>query len=1302
MISRSDIDLRAVILYNKKICFVLVEVSVRVSVEKQVDVMRCNLSVDNRLKRNKPKVLEELYRLLQSSPVFDVHIERLSDGSMNQRRVNVYAEPALGEENKGQGTQVMECEWTGQGLEVVHYYVTKKRLHLGNNRHKQLRMSFDHKGLVSPELTLDLYSIIQSLPIASERSEYVKKRITGWEAYLRVMERNADVEKLEIAVRSARLSQDFRKVTFELQKLPNGFDKFYGKSAVRVAQTNQSIGKVVQVQMGKRVIDVELDRNLQEQAREGKWKVPVGGKLAFDNVAEMAQINRLKEGFKRLENGWAVNPNLEKLLFEDRPLIRKSKIPTGLEFKQNLNDFQRQAVEGAMGAQDLYVIQGPPGTGKTTVITEICYQNAKMGLKTLVASQSNLAVDNALGKLMTDQEIRILRIGRSESIEEEGQRFVEEQVALYWKEQTLASIQTHVNQFEKNGSAIRAELLKTEDTLQELESEKKALELRVNEKKEAQVQLEELELKIDALQIQIEESTEEKENLVGQLESNQERLGKVKAQYDQAKEQVALYKGTDRFSNEQSKVQSEIHELDNHVMYIDAESSLAGNKQERDVQASTLKKTRLKQVMMQNSYGRIETTKKLADLRDIMGHESWAYSDEVMALISQLANQHDRLKQTVNGAPEVDETLNKAIDYALEKLKTHQYDMNMLAKKVEMTSLKDRSEMLDTSVTKVVNAFREYVKKIHLSKVLNPAQLQSLSSYYEKMMSVKTARDAAIRSQVELKKDIINRFDSLKEFVERAMAKRLKELDEEIASLQSTVERLSNEISEAENVVADLSQKVTLNDSSVTVEELRNRLSEKQRVIDEMGTEESFVEGLVLTEQGFKEDVLKQTEEINQLEEAISKIEQLLVDKMTGKDEMKAKLPELKEIVAVDIENLLEQTETTYQDTSLQLSELKRNETFLEVSNDIRLEWKEMLEQSTAYDLDEIKKLYIQYANVIGVTCSISASKDFVSQYPDFDVVIIDEVSKATPPELLLPMLKGKKIVLVGDHHQLPPLVGQDTMDEVLEDIEDSKEKAELKAILKESIFERLFKDLPESSKTTLRIQYRMHEHIMETINPFYREKNYGLACGLANSDVDRDHLLDGKQFKRGQHIVWYDIPNEQGFLEEREQHSRSFYNEAELKKTRELLLDLNEATATAKKEGRLEQHVKKKVGVISFYGEQVKRVNRLLSQELDLPHLHCRTGTVDKFQGMEMDVIVLSFVRNHQQPDGNIGFLKDYRRLNVALSRARELLMIVGSVDMFTKRAQGESQKEMFRHVLKVVKQHEGLKQLETSVGRK
>ncbi|MER2237627.1 MAG: AAA domain-containing protein, partial [Psychrobacillus sp.] len=154
-----------------------------------------------------------------------------------------------------------------------------------------------------------------------------------------------------------------------------------------------------------------------------------------------------------------------------------------------------------------------------------------------------------------------------------------------------------------------------------------------------------------------------------------------------------------------------------------------------------------------------------------------------------------------------------------------------------------------------------------------------------------------------------------------------------------------------------------------------------------------------------------------------------------------------------------------------------------------------------------------------------------------------------------------------------------------------------------------------------------------------------------------------------------------------------SRFNQAELDSIRKILIDLDKATEKAKQEGRMEQHEKKSIGVISFYGEQVKRIDRLIQQEMNLKHLHFRTGTVDKFQGMEMDVILLSMVRNNQDKSGDIGFANDYRRLNVALSRARELLVIVGSVEMFTKRAKQKSSREMYGRLKTIVKQKEGFR---------
>jgi len=181
---------------------------------------------------------------------------------------------------------------------------------------------------------------------------------------------------------------------------------------------------------------------------------------------------------------------------------------------------------------------------------------------------------------------------------------------------------------------------------------------------------------------------------------------------------------------------------------------------------------------------------------------------------------------------------------------------------------------------------------------------------------------------------------------------------------------------------------------------------------------------------------------------------------------------------------------------------------------------------------------------------------------------------------------------------------------------------------------------------------------------------------------------------------MWLDLPNESAYFEERMSGGKSLYNAAELQEIRTLLVDLNEAAGEAKRAGRIHPDQQKSIGVISFYGEQVKRLQRMIDQELRLPHLTVRTGTVDRFQGSERDIIVLSMVRNNQNKHGDIGFAKDYRRLNVALSRAKELLVLVGSSKMFTERAKQPDTRTMYRHVLEVVKQKNGLKVLEKSRG--
>jgi superfamily I DNA and/or RNA helicase len=98
---------------------------------------------------------------------------------------------------------------------------------------------------------------------------------------------------------------------------------------------------------------------------------------------------------------------------------------------------------------------------------------------------------------------------------------------------------------------------------------------------------------------------------------------------------------------------------------------------------------------------------------------------------------------------------------------------------------------------------------------------------------------------------------------------------------------------------------------------------------------------------------------------------------------------------------------------------------YFERSRRLINDWAKRLRAADPRDEADLRQIYIDNANVIGITCVQAGSRRFSEEYRNFDCVIVDEVSKATPPELLLPMLKGAKIVLVGDSRQLPPMIGQ-------------------------------------------------------------------------------------------------------------------------------------------------------------------------------------------------------------------------------------------------------------------------------------
>ncbi|MGN0614520.1 MAG: AAA domain-containing protein, partial [Porcipelethomonas sp.] len=192
-----------------------------------------------------------------------------------------------------------------------------------------------------------------------------------------------------------------------------------------------------------------LDRDILTVKPFGKDPIEIMKELSsglrlivYDGAADIT-CKRMKSGLDKLCRGEAVNKRLPEFIFDPEKANRSvgENITLSREnlLSENMNPEQIRAVEGVLNAEDLYLIQGPPGTGKTTVIAEICYQNAVRGLKTLIVSQSNLAVDNAISRVMNHADVRVLRKGDSSRVEEEGLPFVEDNVVATWISQITKS-----------------------------------------------------------------------------------------------------------------------------------------------------------------------------------------------------------------------------------------------------------------------------------------------------------------------------------------------------------------------------------------------------------------------------------------------------------------------------------------------------------------------------------------------------------------------------------------------------------------------------------------------------------------------------------------------------------------------------------------------------------------------------------------------------------------------------------------------------------------------------------------------
>lgn len=306
--------------------------------------------------------------------------------------------------------------------------------------------------------------------------------------------------------------------------------------------------------------------------------------------------------------------------------------------------------------------------------------------------------------------------------------------------------------------------------------------------------------------------------------------------------------------------------------------------------------------------------------------------------------------------------------------------------------------------------------------------------------------------------------------------------------------------------------------------------------------------------------------------------------------------------------------------------------------------WKEESDGQQNYALIP---MILQSVDIVGATCiGINSQKRFASL--DFDVAIIDEAGQIQVHNALVPMSVARKAIMLGDHKQIPPVADK----ELVELCEHNGVKADL---LNKSLFEFMYFNLPDSHKTMLDTQFRMPSEIADTISTWFYEGKYKSAGFKMNLKS-----LMPSVFSSPYAVI--DTSGERDRYETKKEGS-GCYNLLEAKIIADLIMyvlahpELEISFAN--------------IGVISAYKLQVRTIkNEILRRPGMAKHraeINEMVASLDSYQGQERKLIIYSFTKSsYKAPEkqGRIGFLSELRRLNVAMTRCKEMLIMIGDMN--------------------------------------
>jgi DNA polymerase III delta prime subunit len=1266
---------------------------------------------------------------------------------------------------------------------------------------------------------------VQQIPFWDDRHIPTTEQLKVWHTFLNVEKRIAEARQFCVPFRAHNYGSGFKIVTFEIDRNSatlDGYDEnplqvgdfrerlkkarnediilFDSPPGSRSSRDGETLGSIAEIDFESGKLRIKLDFDLGDRMAGGRYQLPKQGFLYFEAAGDISQIERKKKALKMLTDGRAQNPYLSEFLFDSsqaRSPDKLIKLDRQNLLNPNANDDQLAAVETVLSARDLILIQGPPGTGKTTVIAEICYQIARQGGKTLIASQANLAVDNALSRLVHNPAIRALRKGKAHKVQEEGQPFLEENAIGTWLQNTATDCEQKLSQRLTNVKSLQELLAESDRFTAYFASEKAffnelkhlheskasfeekwnelttAYQLVLTEKSEIESVISGLVNLLDAPQVDWEspevaefmprlkpysESNVLVENFMANVRicaSNAIQIGfdrpacgafgiavwlreTVAAQLSEFK--VAFDRADDvchAMSTvvESLRVSRQMSDAVNQLQLGDRQNQTHRHNLEQKIKNLELRKAEIAAVVVAVAEW-IETADTgLYEVVKTCWETGAMLTDDMVELPVGLLKIARSLKLPIVppkckiNLPDLDRLRNAVSHEANGGFKDIQGQQFRFSEFLHLNLSQTPIVLVAGDRTQWQQLARDFASYSQISQSQRKFIIEKAATFLSNIQQFYSQSLQPNQIQATFDRLVKELLHSILANARQCIVPLKNETDQQLIKQQQLLDKIGQTANQQQISAAKLQVETAQQAANSKISEVTNLLQaiveqpnspEKLRILAEqylsqksniweqpqhfvkqveawkasaIGLEKSIAD---LDAFGILE-IIKTTldEHLSPLQTAAETSQQQLAELQTELSGITAQLQQQQPTAALVIER--NWWESTWQKVPEEygpevpntglfsvdfLSKIKRlfktwqrkleqEETALNRSQNYVTDWIQKLRNPSEKDRNDLKQIYIDNANVIGITCVQAASFDFTKNFPSFDAVIIDEVSKCTPPELLIPALKGRKLVLVGDHRQLPPMFNQSTIDDIAEDIGCTGDEL---SFIKESLFKVLFENASDSIKKMLTTQYRMHPQIMGAINQFYQQK---LNCGIQEADIKRAHNLAGKIIQENNHILWVKTPVGQGFQEEKQGTSRLNVKEID---AIELLCDQMEAAWRPK---CAIGEPPKEIGIITFYGAQLNAIKDRIAPE-KFPSLSIRTGTVDIFQGMERPVIIVSTVCNNIR--GDIGFAKEPERVNVAFSRAQELLIVVGCHDLFTQ--QTGTVGKMYQEVSKTVRQ--------------